>query len=197
MGHSVLVTAPAVVAISTDDAKDHLRVTHSDEDSYIDLITAAALGWCENFTNSRMITQTWDLFHDAFPGVSGIRLPGGRLQSVTSVKYTASDDSQTTVATSVYDVATWERPGRIVLSYGQCWPTATLRTTGGVEVQYVVGYGDAATDIPEPLIQAMKLTIGHLYNNRESIVVDRGSVQVIEVPDSAKALAWPYRIVNI
>jgi uncharacterized phiE125 gp8 family phage protein len=127
---------------------------------------------------------------------SSFAIPFGSLQSVSSIKYVDSDAAETVVSSSVYDVVTWEDPGRVVLAYSQTWPPVTLRTAGGFIVRFVCGYGDASTDIPEPLIQAMKLTIGHLYENREQVVVGQG-VTVAELPAAATALAWPYRILSV
>jgi len=193
-GHPVLATAPASVAVSTSAAKTHLRVGFSDDDTYIAALVSVATAALENETNRKFITQTWDWYQDRFSGAS-IRLPFGSLQSVTSVKYTESDDTESTVATTVYDVVTWEDPGRVTLAYNQQWPTATLRAAGGVVTRFVCGYGDAE-DIPAPLIQALKLTIGHLYENRESVVVGQG-LTAIELPQAAKALAFPYRIMSV
>lgn len=188
------MTGPAVEPMTTAEAKTHLRVDFSDDDTYIDTLIASARVALENETNRKLITQTWDWYQDRFSSVS-IRLPFGSLQSVTSVKYTDSDDVESTVTSTVYDVVTWEDPGRVTLAYNQQWPTATLRSAGGVVTRFVCGYGVAA-DIPTPLIQAMKLTIGHLYENRESVMVGQG-LTAIELPQAAKALAYPYRILSV
>lgn len=195
-GHYQLVSAPGAVAVSTADAKAHLRVDYSTDDDYIDGLVSAATSLIEAETNRKFITQTWDLYLDKFPSWSSIRLPFGRLQSVTSLKYTDSDDNESTVASTVYDVVTWEDPGRITLAYGQQWPSVTLRPAGGVVVRFICGYGDAATDIPAPLVQAMKLTIGHLYENREEVMVGQGIV-AIELPRAVQRLISPYRILSV
>ena len=193
-GHYKLVTAPASEPVTTSEAKDHLGVTGSDHDTLIGTLITTARVALENETNRKLITQTWDKYQDRFWGHS-ITLPFGSLQSVTSLKYVDSDDAETVVATSVYKVVDWEDPGRIVLGYGETWPSATLRSAGGVITRFVCGYG-TASDVPAPLIQAMKLTIGHLYENREAVVVGQG-ITAIELPQAAKALAWPYRILSV
>ena len=194
-GHYKLVTGPAAKPISVADVKAHLRVDYSADDDYIDGLVAAATLLIEAETNRKFITQTWDHYQDYFHGHS-IRLPFGSLQSVTSVKYVDNADVETTVASSVYDVVTWEDPGRVTLSYGETWPSATLRSAGGVIVRFTCGYGDAATDIPEPLIHAMKLTIGHLYENREEVMIGQGII-AIELPRAVQRLISPYRILSV
>lgn len=192
IGHAVLVTAPAAEPFQLTEAKAHLRVDFTDDDDYIDSLIVAARRQVENETKRALATQTWDYYLNGFPACDSVPLPFGQLQSVSSLKYTDYLDSETTVATSVYQAVTWEDPGRIVLKYGQSWPTATLRTAGGVVVRFVCGYG-APSSIPADLLHSMKLRIAHWYDNREEIVVGQGVV-VNEVPNSAKALAWPYRI---
>lgn len=191
--YTVLASAPAAEPISTADAKEHLRVTVSDDDSYIDDLVIAARKNLEGILDRKLITQTWDLYLDRWPAGDSIVLPFGSLQSVTSVKFYDRDDTEYTLSSSVYRVATWEVNGRVVLKDAQNWPSTTLRNVGGVVVRFVCGYGDAGSDVPEPLIHAMKLTIGHYYENRESVIIAQGLTPV-EVPDAAKALAYPYRI---
>ena len=40
------------------------------------------------------------------------------------------------------------------------------RPAPGIELDVMVGYGDAAVDVPEPLRQAIRLLIAHWYENR-------------------------------
>ena len=102
-----LVTAPGTEPLTTAEAKAHLRVTGSDDDTPIDDIVAAAREFIEGETNRALITQTWDLFLDEFPGTDEIVLPWPPLGSVTTVKYTPdADSSTTTYASSKYIVDT-------------------------------------------------------------------------------------------
>lgn len=186
-----LVTGPAVEPISTAEAKAHLRVTYSDDDDYIDSLIVATRVALEDELHRKFITQTYDLMIDRT--AREIRLPFGQLQSVGSVKYTDVDDVESTLSASSYRVVTWEEPGRIVLKDGYSWPSVTLREAGGVVVRFTCGYGNADA-VPAPLRHAMKMMIGHLYENRETVVVEQG-VTVVEIPQAARALAWPHRLV--
>lgn len=192
--HPVLVTPPAVEPLSRADAKTHLRITGTGDDDYVDDLIVVARRYAEEVTHRALISQTWDLYLNRFPYGDSIQLPKGRLQSITSLKYVDSTDAESTVAASVYQAVTWEDPGRLILKYNQQWPTATLRTAGGVIVRFVCGFGDAATDVPEDIIHAMKLMIGHWYEHREEVVVESFVNSALEVPESAKALLWPWRI---
>lgn len=190
IGHPVLVTAPLVEPLQKTEVKAHLRVDFADDDAYIDSLIVAAREQVEHETKRALATQTWDLYRDWFS--CQMRLPFGNLQSVASIKYFDTEGVEHAVDPSVYHVVTWEDPGRVVQAYGKSWPSATLRTVGGVVIRFTCGYGTPAA-IPAALKQSMLLRIGHWYDNREQIVVGQGVV-VNEIPNGAKALAWPYRI---
>lgn len=193
IGHPVLVTAPLVEPLELSDVKSHLRVDFTTDDDYINALIPVARRQVEAETRRKLITQTWDYYLDGFPFADHIRLPFGSLQSATSLKYVDSTDAETTVATTVYDTVTWEDPGKIILAYNKTWPSPTLRTAGGVIIRFVCGYGATGSSVPDELLHSMKLRIGHWYENREEVAIGQGIVQ-LEVPNSAKALAWPYRI---
>lgn len=212
----VLATPPAVEPISTAEAKAHLRVDTSDDDSLIDGLVIAARETAENILNRALITQTWQLVLDAFPSGSrvlsrfppttvvqpytamspwylsgGFKVPFPPLQSVSSITYIDQEGSPGTVTSSDYIVDTAHEPGRVFLKYGASWPSVTLQPAAGVTIEYVAGYGDAAADVPQAIKQAMFLIMGHLYENRESVVV--GTIAK-EIPLGAMSLLWNYRI---
>lgn len=187
-----LVTAPTGEPVTLTEAKAHLRVDGSEEDSLISSLIAAARRWCEGYQNRAYVTQTWDLVLDAWPAApepDRIRIPLPPLQSVASVKYTDKDGVQTTMPAADYLVDLASQPGRLVLAYGKSWPTATLRPAAAIEIRFTAGYGAAAA-VPETAKQAIKLLVGHLYEHREAASVD----EIREVPFAVKALLGLERI---
>jgi uncharacterized phiE125 gp8 family phage protein len=58
-------------------------------------------------------------------------------------------------------------------------------------VKYVAGYG-GASDVPEPIVQAIKLLTAHLYENREAVT----SLGVNAIPYTIGAMLQPYRILR-
>jgi len=127
----------------------------------------AARKWAEKYQNRAYITQTWELYLREFPNCDFIRMPWAPLQSIASLKYYETDETENTMSASYYHVDIKEEPGKIVLAYGQVWPTTTLRTVNGVIIQYIAGYGDAAADVPDETKLALKMIVGHFYENRE------------------------------
>jgi len=97
-----IVTPPTYFAVSLDEIKDHLRVTHTDDDPYIQALLMTAQGQVESYLNRKLITQTWKAFFDDWPDGDAIVLPFGQLQSVTNVKYTDSDGDQSTFSSDDY-----------------------------------------------------------------------------------------------
>ncbi len=186
----VLVTPPAVEPISTADAKAHLRVDITADDAYIDTLVKVARRQAERITRHALITQTWDLLLDAFPADDVLEIPLPPLQSVTYVQYTDDDGNTSTFDSSNYIVDTESVPGRISLKSGYTWPSTTLQAIAGVRVRFVAGFGDAASDVPEDIIHAMKLMVGHWYENRENVAM--GTVPR-EMPQAAEWLLINYR----
>jgi len=77
------------------------------------------------------------------------------------------EDSNATAVTiaSTFDIDTASTPARMTLQAGATWPIAT-RANNAVEVIYTVGYGATSSDVPSPLIRAVKNMVSFLYDNR-------------------------------
>lgn len=168
------VTAPSVEPITLTEAKAHLRVDGTDEDAYITSLIAVARMACELEARRAFVTQTFDLFLDCWPDACGIKIPRPPLQSVTSLSYTDYAGNVTTlVANTDYVVDANSEPGRVLPAYGKFWPTALLQPGGAIKVRFVAGFG-LAVAVPDLYKHAIKLTIGHLFENREDVVVAPG-----------------------
>lgn len=187
-----LIAAPATEPVTRTEAKSHLRVDTTAEDTLIDALITVARQHIEHELRRALVTQTWELVLDRWPAGGVLRLPLPPLASVTSIKYTDDDGAESTLSSGAYLVDTESLPGRVVLKNGQSWPAVTLAEANGVRVRFVAGYGGAAA-VPETIKAAMKLLIGTLYENRESVLVAQG-VTVAEVPFGVQALLMPYRV---
>ncbi len=175
-------TPPAVEPITLAEAKLHLRVDLDDDDDLITSLIVAARQVCEGRLRRALVTQVWDLTLCGFPECGPIRVPLPPLVSVGSVKYRDGAGVQQTLSGSVYVVAAGT-PGAIHLADGQSWPT-TQEHPEAVTVRFTAGYGAAAA-VPDCIKAAMKLLIGHWYENREAVNV--GNI-TSEVPMAVTAL---------
>jgi len=191
---SLLITPPAVEPITLDQAKDHLRVTNTTDDALISTLIAAARRFAEGYCRRALITQVWDLYVDKFPdAVRGVlEIPFGELQAVTSVTYYDADGALQTLSASLYQVEAIREPARIRPIATETWP-ATYDQMNAVTVRFTAGYGDAPGDVPEQVVQAMLMLIGHLYENRESS--SRAAV-ITEIPMGTEYLLDPYIILK-
>ena len=137
---TAVITNPNRLPVSLSDLKTHLRISNTASDDYLYTLLLASNSLVENFTNRKLVYQTIKVFYDQFPCSGEIKVPFGQLKSVTHVKYTDSNDDQSTFSTDYYSVDTDGEPGRIILDYGESWPIDTLRTNNPIEVQFVCGY---------------------------------------------------------
>lgn len=143
----------------------------SAEDDKLNGLIATVREYAEDILNRRLITQTWDVYFDDWPDGSELEMPYGELQSVTWLKYTDCDDTETTVSTDDYYVDTISDPGQVVLKHGKSWPSATLRTYAPITARIVCGYGDTADDVPSQIKTAIKIGIAKLYQFPDDMVM--------------------------
>lgn len=195
-----VTTAPVYRPVSVDDMKSHMRVTHSNDDTYIGLLIDAAVEYCQDIQDRAYITQTITYYLDEFPDCGHIYLPRAPLASVTSVTYTPLDTETPTVfAAASYRVDTWTEPGRIVLKDDYDWPADELIEANGLVIVYIAGYGtNSSADgrpatMPHSIVHALKLLVGHWYENREA-VGDQSSGNMVEVPIAFERLLQQYRL---
>lgn len=164
-----LSKAPSSEPVTLTEAKLHLRVDTTADDTLIaGLITAARIT-AENISWRALVTQTWELILDAFPWKRLIVLPRPPLQKVVSITYKIAAGTEQTFAAANYVVDTDSDPGRLALASTASWPGDELYPLGAVKVQFDAGYGDA-DDVPQIYKQAILLLVGHYYENREQVV---------------------------
>lgn len=162
-----LHTAPTDPVITVAEAKLHLRVDGSDEDTLIEALIDAATLDAEHIMGRALMPQKWQLTLDAFE--DSMDLQRAPVTAVDSVKYVAETDGVlTTLDPSGYQFASGsDYSARVLLAYGQTWP-ATREQAEAVQIVFSCGYADAAS-VPEPIKAWIKLRIGALYAFRESV----------------------------
>ncbi len=183
-----VTSAPAAEPVTNADVKEYLGIDASDTtwDSMLTDMATAARELCEAHLGMALITQTIQQFQDRLPGTrdewfDGVReMPvtaiRGRpapiilvrhpVQSVSSVKLYDEDDTATTVSADVYQVDLVSEPPRIAVRRDQAWPSVTLRAMNGVEVEYVAGYGSAASSVPDQIKRGIIMLAGYLFEHR-------------------------------
>jgi len=165
-------TIPSNEPISTAEAKAHLRVDISDDDTLIDRLVKAARQRLEADTGQVLITQVWNMYLDCFPSSNyqPIKVLNPPLVSIDSITYVDGNGDVQTWDSSEYRVDTKSMPARITPASGYSWPSIS-NVTNAITIQFTAGYGDDGSDVLEDLRQAMLMLIGHWYENRESVVI--------------------------
>lgn len=166
------------------------------EDDLLTGFITAAREYCEGYQNRAYITQTRELMLDAFPdSVIQIPLPPLQWTIVADMSITYYDTALAPhiVATADYQVDVDSYKGRVCPVYGKSWPTTTLRPMNGVIVQFKAGYGPLTTDVPERVRLAIKVLVGHMYENREATDIKAH----LEVPFAVHSLLGLDRIVPL
>lgn len=176
-----VITAASGDVLSTANAKAHLRVEHSTEDTLIAAYVASAVEHIQEQTGRQLLTATYDISFDRFPvGAEPQRLPYAPLQSVSQIVYTDTGGTAQTITSGTistdYRVTTSTEPGQISPAYGNVWPYAA-DVPGAVVYRIVCGYGTAA-DVPTQILHAIRLLVGHWYENREDVVVGTSTASI-------------------
>lgn len=181
----------AVEPVSLVEAKAQCRIDGSAEDDLLTAYIRAAREMCEEQTWRSLLTQTWDLWLPCWPPGRSIRLPRPPLLSVSHVRYTDAGGVVQTLASDAYQVITQSEPGGIVLAGGLGWPGHSTTAALPVNVRFVAGYGDGPEDVPEALRQGMRLLVGHMFANRESVNV--GNITGV-MPQAVDWLWRPFEV---
>lgn len=186
-----LKTPPSAEPYTLTEIKgSHLRIATSDDDEYIELLIKAARMATEIQTRRALITQTWVTTLCGFPEGRVIALERPPLISVSSIKYFDSANVEQTLSASLYTVDTSASPGRVVLNYGQSWPT-TYDRPAAVSIEYVAGYGATAAALPQDLRHAISFLVAHWYRSREPVQIGN-TVNVL--PMTFEWLVGPYKV---
>lgn len=187
---AVLLVPPASEPLSLADAKAFLRVAHDDDDAVITALIAAARGHVEALTRRALLTQTWRVTRDAWPRNGIIALRIGPLQSVVAARVVDPDGTAHAVDVENFVVDTG---GNAIAAPSWALPMPGRRRAG-IELDVLCGFGAAAGDVPDDLIQALLRLVAHWYDNRGIIAIG-GTTAVL--PAGVHELIAPHRMLAL
>lgn len=190
-----LITPPAEWPITIEEAKAHLRLDGDDDNALVESLLDGAVDYCDGptgFLGRALIDQTWELVLDSFPACDKeIKIPMPPLIEVVSVKYDDGAGEEQTLSSDQYTVDSVSEPGWL-LPVGS-WPS-TYDGVNAVRVRFRCGFlggSPLGETVPGAIKAAIKLILGNLYANRETIVLGQS---VDEIPQTAQLLMRKYRI---
>ena len=184
----VQTTAPESTPVTVDEAKVHIRVEHDDEDTYIQTLIDAAVGMIDgpDGIGIAMVEQTWEASLDCFP-VGAIILPLVPCLTVESITYIDANGDEQTLDDALYQVDVRSKPARILPAVGTSWPATQSGAANAVIIEATFGY----VTVPALLRAAILFIVGHLYENREAVVI--GTIAT-EIPLAARDMLNKYAV---
>jgi uncharacterized phiE125 gp8 family phage protein len=188
-GHSmpsILLTGPAIEPWSVAEAKSFLRAENDDDDTVIASLIAAARSHVEAMTRCGLIAQTWRFVLDRWPRDGRIKPGRGPLRSLVAVRVYDSAGSAASIDVGTFVI---DKAGGVI---APCWALPVPgRTTAGIELDVEIGFGTAATDVPDVLRHAVRTLVAHWYENRGLIAIGQ---TVAIMPASVSAMIASYRV---
>ena len=181
-----LITAPETEPVTIDQVVMQSRdIDNPEQYDLWEIYIESARMYVENIIGP-VIAQTWDMTIDAFPNGNTIEIEKQRVTSVTSLKYTDEDGTETTFDSDKYIVdASGSGYAKITLKDDYSWPTVTLKESGAVVIRFIAGY-DSASTVPAQIKHAIMLLVAHYDANR--LPANLRNMEIQNVPYSVTSL---------
>lgn len=179
---------PVAQAVSLDDAKAQLRLSHTDDDAHLTALIEAATSFVEEVTGRALITQTWRVETGDLRARDVLEVMPAPVQSISAINFTDRDGQPQAATVADFDLYADEDRTFIRPAEGRAWPE-TAERPNATRVDYVVGYGDEASDVPRGLRIAIAMLVDFWFTRSSSL--DGGAE---EVPPSVRTLVGQYRL---
>jgi len=158
---TITIARPASYIITLDEARNHLQITHDEDNAMIDQLIATAQEYIEQTTRVLLTARNVTILSESLS--EEIDLPFYPANSITSIKYYDENNTQQTMAASNY-VLYSTRPAKIKLN---SVPNLYDRPDAA-QVIVNCGYSNSG-DVPMNLKHGVKLLLTALYENRSEI----------------------------
>jgi len=182
------VTLSETPLFTTAEAKDFLKIDTNADDTLIDNLIKAATESCQIYTNQYFLDTVVEQYSDKWSEI--YTLYKSPVSSITHIKYYDTNDTEQTWSDTNYILDDVSKPARIGLAVDATLPSLSDRINA-VHVKYTVGYGTASTDVPDGIKQAVLLTLGNWYENRQTVITGRTAT---ELPLSSQYLLDQYKV---
>lgn len=189
---TIVTVKPEGNPLSVFEAKRQLRIEpeDTDQDDHVADLCGAAHRKIERELGYSILRQTRQTHLSGFPR-GAIWLGGGDSPAVSSITYRDPLNVIQTLDVSAYVVDAASRVAAVYPAPTTTWPS-TICTPSAVVVTWLSGWANP-TDVPEDLIHAMKLLVGHWDQNREAVVVGTISTEVqIALDDLLSQFRLPF-----
>lgn len=186
-------TGPPAALLDLTEVKAFCRVDFDDDDTILSALMQAAVdhldGW-SGVMGRCLVEQDWRV--DQADWTDTIRLPFPDVSSVT-VKYFDTDNTEQTVASSLYELLTDARGSYVHFLDDFTAPDVYDDRSDAVRVTFTAGFGDADA-VPDAIKIAAMMLVAHWYENREAVAMN---VTPNTVPMAVDSLIAPYRYLRV
>lgn len=182
-----ITVPPAIELFTLAELKTFARLDGTSEDALLTLFIKAARELTEKYLGRSLLARTIVYSMNVWPP-NVIQLPMPPLMEVCEVRTLDEDDVVTVYSADDYYYRNIPQPGELRIRKGSAAPINTERDYGGFEIEYIAGYGDLVTDVPESIITGIKHWATYINENRNP-----GDTP----PPSALPWLKPYKVVNI
>lgn len=150
--------------LTAAQARAHLRIDDTAEDDKLVGFIATATDYVERETATAVGQATYTLTLDAWPTDGVIRLPVPPLVSIESIQYRDPAGNLLTLSATGYAVDAYGCPGRVVLFERP----SLAHVPAAVRITFSAGYDTNA--VPPTLLHAVRMLVGHYFENREAAI---------------------------
>lgn len=154
--------------------KEHCAVSTTDFDTTITAYLFAAIAWAEGIMKRTIFSRAhiWQLRDFPASGYQEIRLPRGKTQGVTSVKYYAGGvqytltgpSSGSPAGTDYLEDLTGDDGGVLMPLQGGSWPGVDLDVPAPIEISFTAGW--LAAEVPDQIVTALLFAIADQLENK-------------------------------
>lgn len=184
----VLLEGPTVEPVSLTEAKLWLRLDGPEEDDLVRALIVAARLMVEAEIGQVLIGQNWRLVGDAWPIGEAIPVRVGSILGVAGGRVFSSEGVATPINASRFTVLANSQPPAVI----PLERPSPGRAHAGIEIDLRLGFGEAASDVPETIRLAIRRLVMLWYDNRG----DGGDLEA-GLPPQIRALLRPFRHVRL
>jgi uncharacterized phiE125 gp8 family phage protein len=185
-GDLVLIDNPTTKVVTYTEIKEQLRIDSNDEQSLLEAYIDAATDMAENYCNRHFITHEYRLYFNEVISSASLIFPNCVLKNngnQTCVNWI--DVNGAAQGNNEAYIDSYSNPSLVYLNSNFISPTLKDNCANVFWYEFKTGFGDAATDTPEAIKQAIKLIVADMYYFRE----DRKRA----FPMASQILLQPYK----
>ena len=184
----ILVDGPQLEPVTLNEAKTWLKVDGADDDDLIRTLIVAARLMVEAEIGQVLMAQNWRLVGDHWPSCDLISVRIGHILGVSGARVYAADGTITVIDLTSVAVVHAAAPNAI----NPMQRPQPGRARAGIEIDLRLGFGEAASDVPDTIRLAIRRLVALWFE-------DRGDVGQVEagLPPAIRALLRPFRRIRL